>query len=428
MGNMDYYLLSAKISGVKNIQKRIYLEFYKKTIDKQFDPDKYRVKGIFGENGFGKTAIITAFSIYRSLILSSDYLSDTSTQNFLSETVNKLTQQFSIECEFAHIGSTRIDVYKHSIVLKRDGNTYKIIEESLSHRNGSNPKSEYALIYSVNQGKIEYVNEDSDVEKWTRNTLNLLSKSSMASLILNDESLLDKGTVANSISDLLVFAVRLFVSLRNEDQHLFYFWSNNLISPDNYTKDIFDAYAEINENRVFKPRYPYYEQRIHGMERFLRLFKPDLKEIEIVKKEDGDFYYCQLNLNYGDYVINREFESEGIKKLMSVYDALRIASNGGIVFIDEFDSNINSIYLSALVEYMMLLGKGQLCFTSHNIDIMQVLKNNKYSIDFLNSNQEIIRWITNGNKSPITTYKSGLIEGMPYNIFPTDFVGVFGDE
>ena len=147
-----------------------------------------------------------------------------------------------------------------------------------------------------------------------------------------------------------------------------------------------------------------------------------------MKKEDGDFYYCQLNLNYGDYVINREFESEGIKKLMSIYDALRIASNGGIVFIDEFDSNINSIYLSALVEYMMLLGKGQLCFTSHNIDIMQVLKNNKYSIDFLNSNQEIIRWITNGNKSPITTYKSGLIEGMPYNIFPTDFVGVFGDE
>ncbi len=52
MRNIDYYLLSAKISGVKNIQKRIYLEFYKKTIDKQFDPDKYRVKGIFGENGF----------------------------------------------------------------------------------------------------------------------------------------------------------------------------------------------------------------------------------------------------------------------------------------------------------------------------------------------------------------------------------------
>ena len=44
MENMDYYLLSAKISGVKNIQKRIYLEFYKKTIDKQFDPDKYRLR------------------------------------------------------------------------------------------------------------------------------------------------------------------------------------------------------------------------------------------------------------------------------------------------------------------------------------------------------------------------------------------------
>ena len=75
----------------------------------------------------------------------------------------------------------------------------------------------------------------------------------------------------------------------------------------------------------------------------------------------------------------------------------------------------------------MLYGKGQLCFTSHNIDIMNVLKDNKYSIDFLNSNQEIVRWINNGNKSPVNTYKNGLIEGMPYNIFATDFIGVFGE-
>ena len=92
------------------------------------------------------------------------------------------------------------------------------------------------------------------------------------------------------------------------------------------------------------------------------------------------------------------------------------------------DANINSIYLSSIIEYMMLYGKGQLCFTSHNIDIMHVLKDNKYSIDFLNSSQEIIRWQNNGNKSPVNTYKSGLIEGMPYNIFPADYIGVFGED
>ena len=59
--NTKYYLLSAKISGIKNIHKRIELDFYLKSIDKSFNPEKYRVKGIFGENGFGKTAIITVF-------------------------------------------------------------------------------------------------------------------------------------------------------------------------------------------------------------------------------------------------------------------------------------------------------------------------------------------------------------------------------
>ena len=59
---------------------------------------------------------------------------------------------------------------------------------------------------------------------------------------------------------------------------------------------------------------------------------------------------------------------------------------------------------------------------------MHVLKDNKYSIDFLNSSQEIIRWQNNGNKSPVNTYKNGLIEGMPYNIFPADYIGVFGED
>ena len=44
-----FYLLSLKISGIKNIEVPIELNFYKKTINNSdFDPEKYRIKAIYG--------------------------------------------------------------------------------------------------------------------------------------------------------------------------------------------------------------------------------------------------------------------------------------------------------------------------------------------------------------------------------------------
>lgn len=43
------YLLNVRMSGIKSIKNEIRLDFYKKTVDKNFDPDKFRVNAIYGE-------------------------------------------------------------------------------------------------------------------------------------------------------------------------------------------------------------------------------------------------------------------------------------------------------------------------------------------------------------------------------------------
>ena len=68
------YLLNMTVSGIKSIKKEICLDFYKKTIDKKFDPNKYRIKAIYGENGCGKSAIITAVKIFQDLMIKDNYL------------------------------------------------------------------------------------------------------------------------------------------------------------------------------------------------------------------------------------------------------------------------------------------------------------------------------------------------------------------
>lgn len=99
---------------------------------------------------------------------------------------------------------------------------------------------------------------------------------------------------------------------------------------------------------------------------------------------------------------------------------------GGIVFIDEFDSNLHDVYLCALLEYLMEYGEGQLCFTTHNVGPMDVLKQHKKSIDFLSEDHQIYPWKTNGNYSPSKLYRNGMIEGSPFNVDAIDFIGVFG--
>ena len=82
------YLLNVRMSGIKSIKNEIRLDFYKKTVDKNFDPDKFRVKAIYGENGSGKTAIITGIKIFQDLMLSNQYLNESKNQRFLDEIIN----------------------------------------------------------------------------------------------------------------------------------------------------------------------------------------------------------------------------------------------------------------------------------------------------------------------------------------------------
>jgi AAA15 family ATPase/GTPase len=99
--------------------------------------------------------------------------------------------------------------------------------------------------------------------------------------------------------------------------------------------------------------------------------------------------------------------------------------HGGIIFIDEMDSNLHDVYLCALLEYLMENGEGQLCFTTHNVGPMDILNQRKKSIDFLSEDHTIYPWTKSGNYSPASLYRNGMIEGSPFNVDSIDFIGVF---
>ena len=429
MASTYFYLLSAKINGIKCINREIELSFYKKTVDNNFNADKYRIKGIYGENGSGKTAIINAFSILRSLLIFPNYLQ--SHNQYLSMIMNKDSNEISIECDFyINLKNVR-KVNRYLVVISKTETDYRIVEESLYERTPSSPYTVFTPVFKVLNGEIIFFNDESKGLKLKETTKNILLYSTLSSLIMNNKSLSD---FESTVVYLYIFSLCIVVYMPQEDKHELFAFKNTIRDHiEKYRMGQFeDSVLSIIEDlpdgaaRISKSNVDYFYERVRKMERFIKLFKPSLKSIDVEKKPDGDGFRCYLHFNYGDYLIDYEFESAGIKKLVSIFDALYSSAIGMIVFIDEIDANVNSIYLEALIQYMMYYGKGQLCFTSHNIDIMDTLRSNKKAIDFLTNEGIIVSWTNNGNKLPSNTYKNGVVEGMPYNIFSTDFIKVFG--
>ncbi len=446
MDNM-IYLLNITVSGIKSIKKDVHLDFYKKTIDKNFNPDEYRIKAIYGENGSGKSAIITAVKIFQDLIINDNYLNESEKQRFLEEIVNKQTKLFKFNCEYIVSLKNQNIVYSYTVHLgKNDNDLYEIKYEKLTQKNGNYPNSKYKEIFECKDGELIAINlEDSKKEYIVKKTLNLLSAHTMIYLFiinLKHEELSNK--MGDSAKELtlniilcLTFAISLKIYLAEEDQHELYFLRKRLKESEidkqavgekllEYSENI-NFFSSVNEKIIDKKYYKQYVEKVKKLTNFIKIFKSELVSIDIDKKENGEQYFCELNLNYGEYSINKEFESTGIKKLIRIFDCFTVASRTGIVFIDEMDSNLNDIYLCKLVEYFMYYGKGQLCFTTHNLGPMAVLKENRNSIDFLSSDNHVVSWTSHGNSSPENCYRNGMIEDSPFNVDSTDFIGIFGE-
>lgn len=447
----DIFLVSYRVKGIKNFEEEVSLSFYKKTITKPIDIGNYNVKGIYGMNGSGKSAIISSVDILRNLLINENYLNIPIVQSSLDEIINKKIEELHIGTKFLFkVSEDRAYLYEYEVVLKKNNfGKYVIDSEQLSCKNAFSKKDEFIPVFKVKKGEIEYINTEDIVleNEFREKTKNLLSNSSASSLFFmkfnhNKIETVNLASISVGTLVLLCYSFNMYVYMDQSDNHTDYFVNDiNDILNKNSEKNIKIHAAQMNllhsfditnlsifsckTNIIPVDKYEAYKDFVKKLKKFIQIFKPELKDIEIERKDKGVDYVCSLNMVYEGVGINSEFESTGIKKLIKLYAYLQEMVQGGIVFIDELDSNLHDVYLCALLEYLMDYGQGQLCFTTHNVGPMDILKRNKKSIDFLSIDNKIYPWKTNGNYSPAKLYRNGMIEGSSFNIDAIDFIDVF---
>ena len=448
----DIFLTSYSVKGIKNLDKLITLDFYKKTIKKNLNTQEYNLKGIYGVNGSGKSAIVTSVKILKNLLSNSDYLNNPIIQQNLDALINKQTKELFLSADFI-LKVSKPTFFRYSITLaKNDLGKYVIDSEEFSTKK-SISSTLLNTIYQVKKGEIVSNSPSKDqsnaVEKLKEKTVNLLETSTLSVLFIEKiiVPFLKQDTkkypdILNILAIPFLLSGYIYVYLDDSDDHRDYLISSlldRIQDNEKFKKEMSSVLnrgldhdkhinvLRVSKNRIRKSKYKTFEKSIMQLQKFLYIFKPELKNIEIDKKEEGNTWICDLIMVYDSYKVHAEYESTGINKLIRLFAYLKEMVNGNVVFIDELDSNLHDVYLCALLEYLMEYGEGQLCFTTHNVGPMDVLRQRKKSIDFLSEDHKVYSWRTNGNYSPAKLYRSGMIEGSPFNVDSIDFIGIFDD-
>lgn len=449
---MRFYLLYFKTHGIKNLKKDVIFNFYNETLSKDICLTNNNVKAIYGMNGSGKTAIMHSIDFLLKLIKIKNYLNSKS-PDYFSCLINKEIKEYYSEIVFCSYNEKDMIVtgkFKYQIKVKISNNDNKphIIYESLDLIKGRTINENLINLYSAENGKLSVTKDNIYAEDLKANTQNLLSDSTFLSLFFAEENSLKKTIIFdeerndffNSIIKTYLFALSTFVYFDNQDIHNINpkesFGSALKNLQEALEKNSFlsnNSYSSNSELMVGDNNLDIYKKETLKIEKFIKLFKPDLKKIDLIitqaYKDQNNVitYNCQRMFNYNNYSIDYGYESTGIKKLVKLYYFLNYVNLGYIVFIDELDANIHDIYLTKLIDYFSTYAKGQLCFTSHNLDPMKVLSKKKHGIDFISCSGEIVPWIKNGSSSCLLQYQNGMIQGSPFNIEPFDFLSIFGE-
>ena len=114
---MLVHILEFSFSGIKNVEKKMKFNFYKKDID-DFSRENYNIKSVYGPNGVGKTAFIDALRMMKEVSLNRNYLIEN--RSLISELINKNTKCIELEIIFYYEKNSHKKILKHEVTIEME--------------------------------------------------------------------------------------------------------------------------------------------------------------------------------------------------------------------------------------------------------------------------------------------------------------------
>ena len=416
MKNSIVRIESIEIKNFKNV-KSGYLNFINTR-----KPYSSSILGLYGQNGSGKTALIDAISLLKYAITMQPIPAQFA--DYINVDANHATIKYGFKV------NTSDPISEYTVFY--EVNIRKDIDESIYNTDyvGDNTEKYKTTIFNEVLS-YSYSSDDTKVKLQpivdTRTIMVFVPATKYITLVGKDKTIETNLFVAkkytSETSRSFVFSTELLNSMRKnckEEYHLSLF--ERLLWFGAYELFIFNtANSGLITMNVLPLAFRYEEYGKSAIGRLgIKLngsSKIPQNALDIVKKVASNMnivltqlvpgltinvkdlgteilpngntsYKIQLMSQKNSKEIPLQYESEGIKKIISILQLLIVIYNKAsiTVAVDELDSGVFEYLLGEILRIISEKGKGQLIFTSHNLRPLETL--DRGFIAFTTTNQE----------------------------------------
>ncbi|EAZ85785.1 AAA family ATPase [Lysinibacillus fusiformis] len=344
------------------------------------------VVGLYGQNGSGKTTIVDAFGLLKTLI--SGWLAEVKLPPqekrliLAGEDTASLDFEFLVENQF---GTFFVHYY---VELQEDQHRLYTTLERLTYRENGKGKRSKVLMAMTEKG-IQIRNSNlPDMSEQARIQLLViqqLARKEYRSFLFHKDL---KPLLQERLTEQEIQLIKNIAVDFNRDLHVV---NNQNIAPLFEERIMpFSIHLEKTRGQIpydlkgpaLLPEDEFYAlcEVIEQSNRVLAAIIPGLTiKINIITKQTMDDGGQGIRFEFlsqrGEQELPLRTESEGILKIISILSVLIAVYNNpnACVVIDELDSGVFEYLLGELLTVIDEDGKGQLVFTSHNLRVLEVL-------------------------------------------------------
>jgi AAA15 family ATPase/GTPase len=428
-----------KLVNFKNVENgTITFPSYTK---QDFFNQKAEIIGLYGQNGSGKTALVDAMWIFKHALSGAKLPSNTGDYILQTSPTSELEVVFSLE----HHDKKYLIFYEIELCRTKEDKV-RITKENLSFKRFLDEEweSKAAIIdYSINYKEIIFKplknfrlltnnNSNNHIELGVskklseKNMTSFIFSSETEEIIKNNESFKEYTDIILALKDYANF--NLFIknnrtSIINIDFIIpldFRISNGKSIAPEKLGIGLLKP-AVVPE-KVYKITKKIIKQMNIVLGTIIPRLSIDIKNYGKQLQEDGtEGVRIEPVSVRGEISIPLRYESDGIKKIISILSALITMFNNPSVclVVDELDAGIFEYLLGEILQIISESGKGQLIFTSHNLRPLEMLDTSSLVFTTTNSKNRYLRFanVKSNNNLRNLYYRSINLGGQKENIY-----------
>lgn len=380
-----------EINGIKNVMHGVikFSEF--DSITKGIEHPFKSVLGIYGQNGSGKTTVLEVTKILKNILMGEPL------PVYFDKIINNECHIAEISYTFLIFSNRTKQIVNYTFTIELRNNHYEICSEKITSKELTSGSKLVKLIECNNQEitlqklskklskeTLIELRVAQDIEKGTSYIFNKRNQRILLEQLTEKEDFEDRDKLVDVIKLLPIYASKNLIIIENDVMGSInlntYMPINLYLSTNNSLKigEIPINLLEPNEMSIIM--YQDLKTAIEQIDIVLNAIVPSL-HLQITNKKEQYLQNGEEGISFemvsvrNNKFIPLKYESEGIKRLISVISSMIAAYNNYSIclMIDEFDSGIFEYLLGELVEIINESSKGQFIFTSHNLRALEKL-------------------------------------------------------